>query len=124
MWIEKARDARQRLGYSYRKTANRTEGKLSERDVMKMLKGEYKRPTVDDVIVLGAALELTPAQLFEDSSLVIESAETAKEVIDLREKNKSLEAEVASLKTELDHKKALIAAKDETIEAYKIIINK
>ena len=122
MWIDKTKDAKQKLGISYREIANRTNGKLSERDVMKMLKGEYKRPTVDDVIVLGAALNLTPTQLFEDSSLVIESAETAKEATDLREENKRLTAEVECLKKQLEHKDELLAAKEEALEAYKIIV--
>jgi transcriptional regulator with XRE-family HTH domain len=122
MWIDKAREARQKLGISYRETANRTNGKLSERDVMKMLKGEYKRPPVDDVIVLGAALNLTPTQLFEDSSLVIESAETAKEATDLRDENKRLTSEVESLKKEIEYKDKLLAAKEEALEAYKIIV--
>ena len=122
MWIDKTKDAKQKLGISYREIANRTNGKLSERDVMKMLKGEYKRPTVDDVIVLGSVLNLTPTQLFEDSSLVIESAETAKEATDLREKNKQLTAEVECLKKQLEHKNELLAAKEEALEAYKIIV--
>ena len=122
MWIDKTKDAKQKLGISYREIANRTNGKLSERDVMKMLKGDYKRPTVDDVIGLGAALNLTPTQLFEDSSLVIESAETAKEATDLREKNKQLPAEVECLKKQLEHKNELLAAKEEALEAYKIIV--
>jgi transcriptional regulator with XRE-family HTH domain len=122
MWIDKTKDAKQKLGISYREIANRTNGKLSERDVMKMLKGDYKRPTVDDVIGLGAALNLTPTQLFEDSSLVIESAETAKEATDLREKNKQLTAEVECLKKQLEHKNELLAAKEEALEAYKIIV--
>lgn len=122
MWIDKTKDAKQKLGISYREIANRTNGKLSERDVMKMLKGDYKRPTVDDVIVLGAALNLTPTQLFEDSSLVIESAETAKEAVDLREENKKLTAELECLKQQLEHKKELLAAKEEALEAYKIIV--
>lgn len=122
MWIDKTKDAKQKLGISYREIANRTNGKLSERDVMKMLKGEYKRPTVDDVIALGAALKLTPTQLFEDSSLVIESAETAKEATDLREENKRLTTEVECLKKQLEHKDELLAAKEEALEAYKIIV--
>lgn len=124
MWIDKTKDAKQKLGISYREIANMTSGKLSERDVMKMLKGDYKRPTVDDVIVLGTALNLTPTQLFEDSSLVIESAETAKEATDLREKNKQLTAEVECLKKQLEHKNELLAAKEEALEAYKIIVKK
>lgn len=124
MWIDKTKDAKQKLGISYREIANRTNGKLSERDVMKMLKGDYKRPTVDDVIVLGAALNLTPTQLFEDSSLVIESAETAKEAVDLREENKQLTAEVEDLKKQLEHKNELLAAKEEALEAYKIIVKR
>ena len=124
MWIDKTKDAKQKLGISYREIANRTNGKLSERDVMKMIKGDYKRPPVDDVIVLGAALNLTPTQLFEDSSLVIESAETANEAADLREENKQLTVEVECLKKQLEHKNELLAAKEEALEAYKIIVKK
>lgn len=117
MWIDRAKEAKKRSGLSNRDISIETKGKLSERDVMRLLNGEYKKPSVDDVITLGAALKLSPAQLFEDSSLVVETRASAEESNELKEKNIQLTQEIEKLKSEIAHKDELLKAKDELIAA-------
>ena len=54
MWIDRVKEAKQKSGLSYREISIATKGKLSERDVMRLLNGEYKKPFVDDVKLTGA----------------------------------------------------------------------
>jgi hypothetical protein len=119
MWIDRVKEAKQKLGLSYREISIETKGKLSERDVMRMIKGEYKRPNVADVIELGAALKLSPRELFEEANLVVESIDTAQESSRISNENEKLLAEIEKLKNELEFKNALLTAKDEIIELYK-----
>lgn len=115
MWIDRVKEARQKLGLSYREIASKTNGKLSERDVMRMIKGEYKKPFVDDVIDLGAALGLSPKDLFVEANLVVESTATAQESSKISNENEKLLAEVEQLKTVIEHQKELIEHKDKII---------
>lgn len=124
MWIDRVKEAKKQLGMSYREISISTEGKLSERDVMRLINGEYKKPFVDDVMALGAALKLAPAQLFEDSSIVVETTATAQESANLRVENEKLAAKVNSLESELAHKKELLEAKEELLTLYKKLADK
>jgi hypothetical protein len=85
------------------------------------LNGEYKRPPFDDVIALASALHLSPLDLLTDTDLVIENAKTAAEASDMKAKQSELEAEIEKLKSDLDHKIELIAAKDELLRVYRIL---
>jgi hypothetical protein len=117
MWIDRVKEAKQRLGLSYREISIETKGKLSERDVMRMIKGEYKKPFVDDVIELGAALKLSPKELFEEANLVVESTVAVQKSTEMSNENDRLTSEVESLKKEVEYLKTLILLKDELLEA-------
>jgi transcriptional regulator with XRE-family HTH domain len=119
MWIDRVKEAKQKLGLSYQEIASRTSGKLSQRDVMRMIKGDYKKPFVDDVIELGAALKLSPKDLFEEANLVVESTAAAQESSKISNENEKLLAEIEKLNTVIEHQKELLTAKDELIEVYK-----
>jgi hypothetical protein len=119
MWIEKVKEAKKRLDLSYREISIATEGKLSERDVLRLINGDYKKPFVDDVITLGAALKLSPAQLFEDSSIVVESVATAQESSALAEENAKLSDQVVALKKECDYLRELLKTKNELLDVYR-----
>ena len=121
MWIDRVKEAKQKLDLSYREISIETKGKLSERDVMRMIKGEYKKPFVDDVIALGAALKLSPKDLFEEASLVVETTAAAEKSTEIRNENEKLLAEIEMLKRDLEHKIELIAAKDELLRVYRIL---
>ena len=108
MWIDKAKESKKILNMSNKAISLATNGKLSERDVMRLLGGEYKKPYVDDVITLGAALKLTPQQLFGEENMVVESASSATEAT-------ALKARIEALERELAHKEELLALKDELL---------
>ena len=119
MWIDKAKEAKKNLNISYEAISLATNGKLSKRDVMRLLAGEYKKPFVDDVITLGAALNLTPQQLFGEENMVVESASTVADIADLKRENADLKCENERLKSEIAHKKEVIALKDELLGLYR-----
>lgn len=121
MWIDRVKEAKQKLDLSYREISIETKGKLSERDVMRMIKGEYKKPFVDDVIELGAALKLSPKDLFEEANLVVETTAAAEKSTEIKNENEKLLAEIEMLKRDLEHKIELIAAKDELLRVYRIL---
>lgn len=119
MWIDKAKEAKKTLNMSNKAISLATNGKLSERDVMRLLAGEYKKPFVDDVITLGAALKLTPQQLFGEENMVVESASTATETTALKTRIDLLERELAHKEELLAHKEELLALKDELLKLYR-----
>lgn len=121
MWIDRAKEEKKRLNMSCRDISIATKGKLSERDVTKLLNGEYKRPPFDDVIALAGALHLSPLDLLADTDIVIETAKTAAEASEMKARIAQLEAENEKLKSDLEHQKELIAAKDELLGVYRII---
>ena len=121
MWIDRVKEAKQKLDLSYREISIETKGKLSERDVMRMIKGEYKKPFVDDVIELGAALKLSPKDLFEEANLVVETTAAAEKSTEIKNENEKLLAEIEMLKRDLEHKIEIIAAKDELLRVYRIL---
>ena len=112
MWIDKAKEAKKTLDMSNKAISLATNGKLSERDVTRLLAREYKKPFVDDVITLGAALKLTPQQLFGEENMVVESASSASEAT-------ALKARIETLERELAHKEELLALKDELLGLYR-----
>ena len=115
MWIDRVKEAKKALGLSSRKIALKTEGKLSERDVTRLIGGEYKKPFVDDVIALGAAVNLSPQQLFAETNAIIELSSSAVEAADLKADNASLSARVQSLELEVSYLKDMIEHKDKII---------
>lgn len=116
MWLETVKEAKKKLGISCKAISVATAGKLSERDVIRLLGGEYKKPFVDDVIALGAALKLTPQQLFDEGNVVMDTS-TATELSDLRAKVTALNAKIEALETDLAYKNDLLKIKDELLEA-------
>lgn len=108
MWIDKAKEAKKALKMSNREIAEATEGKLSERDVAKLLNGEYKKPFVDDVIVLGMALKLSTADLFSETTAVVLDEAAQKDTAELRAKVAELTERINILEVEAVWKDKLI----------------
>ena len=119
MWIDRVKEAKKALGLSNRAISVATKGKLSERDVTRLIGGEHKRPFVDDVIALGEAVQLTPQQLFGEMNTIVANADIICENKRLKEESASLSAEVEMLKRELEHKKELLKLKDELLDVYR-----
>lgn len=115
MWIDRVKEAKKSLHLSSREISIKTEGKLSERDVIRLINGEYKKPFVDDVIAIGAALSLSPEQLFHETSVVVETKSAAVESDEIKADNESLSAKVKNLEREISYLKELIVHKDKII---------
>lgn len=121
MWKEKIIDAKKRSGLSFRAMAAKTNGQMSERQMIRLLNGESKTPFVDDVLAAGASVGLSARELFEDANSVLDSTGIADEVADLKTKNVALSAEIEMLKREIAHKEELILLKDELLKLYREI---
>ena len=119
MWKEKIIEAKKRLGLSFKAMAAKTNGQMSERQMIRLLNGEAKTPFVDDVIVAASSVGLSARELFEDATTVIDSSGIADEVAELKTTNVALSAEVEMLKREISHKEDLIALKDELLQMYR-----
>ena len=119
MWKEKIIEAKKRLGISFKAMAAKTNGQMSERQMIRLLNGESKTPFVDDVLAAGASVGLSARELFEDATTVIDSSGIADEVAELKTTNVALSAEVEMLKREISHKEDLIALKDELLQMYR-----
>lgn len=119
MWIDKVKEAKKALGLSNRAISVETKGKLSERDVMRLLNGEFKKPFVDDVIALGAAVKLSPQQLFGDANSVVENASTIADIAEIKLTNCALSAENENLKNEITHKNEILKLKEELLDMYR-----
>ncbi len=119
MWIDRAKEAKQQLHMSCRDISLATKGKLSERDVTRLLNGEYKKPFVDDVIALGAALNLSPQELLAETNSVVENAKSAEETSDLKAKTTEMKSKIEKLELEVRYLNEVIALKDTIIDLMK-----
>ena len=119
MWIDRVKEAKKALGLSNRAISVATKGKLSERDVTRLIGGEHKRPFVDDVIALGEAVQLTPQQLFGEMNTIVANADIICENKRLKEESASLSARIEMLERELAHRDQVISLKDELLEVYR-----
>lgn len=123
MWIDRVKEVKKEKQLSNRKIAIATNGRLSERDVIRLLAGEYKKPFVDDVIALGDAVGLPPEKLFSETNSIVQSEKTVVEANEAKAQVIELTAKVESLEKEIAHLNELIKIKDELIEAKSELIN-
>ena len=126
MWNERINEVKKAKGITAKMISERTHGHLPERTITRILSGETPNPRIDTIIELGAAVGLTPQELFADTNVVVatetlaELKETA-EVVEaekglaiaelemLRAKTAAQETEIALLKEKLKHKEELLA---------------
>lgn len=102
MWREKIIEAKKALGKTAREMAEKTN--LSEKTVHRILHDSQKIPRVDDVIALGATVNLSPRELFEEASAYICDQDVKKQAAEadaLREEIAALKAKVDELKDEI-----------------------
>lgn len=133
MWNERIIEAKKEQKITPKMMSERTRGHLPERTIVRILSGETPNPRIDTIIELGAAVGLSPQELFADTNAVAatetlvevkenlaEVKETA-EVVEaekdlaiaelkmLRAKTAAQEVEIALLKEKLQHKEELLA---------------
>jgi transcriptional regulator with XRE-family HTH domain len=133
MWNERIIEAKKAKGMSTKAMSEKTLGHLPERTITRILSGETPNPRIDTIIELGAAVGLTPQELFADTNAIaatetlVEVKETLAEVKEnaevveaekgiaiaelemLRAKAAAQEKEIALLKEKLQHKEELLA---------------
>ncbi|MBO5789558.1 MAG: helix-turn-helix transcriptional regulator [Clostridia bacterium] len=126
MWNERIIEAKKAQGITPKMMSERTRGHLPERTIVRILSGETPNPRIDTIIELGAAVGLTPQELFADTNAIAatetlaEVKETAEvveaekdlalaELVMLRAKAAAQETEIALLKEKLQHKEELLA---------------
>lgn len=130
MWRDRILEAKREKGV---KTKTMAEvAMMTEKSVTRILAGETQNPYVDNVIALGAAVGLTPFEIFDETGLVVGSLDLATlqaevdrltaelealtaEVVTLRCESTALATEKDLLKLKLEHKEELVRHKDEII---------
>ena len=138
MWRDRILEAKKEKGISTKSMADYAH--LSEKTVKRMLTDENHAPYVDNVIILGAAVGLTPRDLFSESGLVVgdqslavlqaEVERLTTELAALGSEAEKLKAQVSALMVEndlirlkLEHKEELVKHKDEIILLLRAKVN-
>lgn len=136
MWNERIIEAKKAQNITTKIMSERTHGHLPERTITRILSGETPNPRIDTIIELGAAVGLTPQELFADTNIVaatksiVEIQENANVVEAERDltiaENEMLKAKVAALTTEIELLKKELQHKDELLALhnyYKSVIS-
>ena len=126
MWRDRILEAQKEKGVSIRFIAEYTQ--LSEKTVRRMLTDPENVPYVDNVIVVGASVGLSPRDLFSETGLVVGDqglSELQAEVDKLKAERDALVAENAVLKDKVESLKDKVdSLKDDLIAALKQKVNK
>ena len=130
MWRDRILEAKKEKGISTKSMAEYAQ--MPDKTVARILSGTTQNPYVDTVITLGAAVGLTPRELFDETGLVIGDQDLAilqaevdrlnSEVTALNENTEELKRKVSELTVEndllrlkLEHKEELVKHKEEII---------
>lgn len=130
MWRDRILEAKKAKGIATKSMADYSH--MTEKTVARILSGETQNPYVDNVIVLGASVGLTPSEIFSESGLVVGDQNLAamqaevdlltatleaikEELTALRSELAAITAERDILQLKLDHKEELIKHKDEIL---------
>ena len=127
MWRERIIEAKKAQGISSKTMAERMQ--TTEKTVKRLLSDDSKTPYITTVLDAGAAVGLSPQELFAETGLVIGSKTVAELQEELNAVNEELKlykvdctilerrfdeftAEIEKLRTELAHKEELLALHD------------
>ena len=130
MWRDRILEAKKEKGTPTKKMAEFAQ--LSEKTVTRMLTDPTHVPYVDNVIMIGASVGLSPREIFSETGLVVGDQDLAvlqaeverltSEIAELKTDNEKLKSQVSALTVEndllhlkLEHKDELIKHKDEII---------
>lgn len=131
MWLDRILEAKKEKGITTKSIAD--SARLPEKTVARILSGKTQAPYVDTVIVLGAAVGLTPREIFSETGLVVgdqdrpglqeevtrlteENAAQAQEILALRAEVSNITAENKLLALELKYKDEILAVHDHYIK--------
>ena len=130
MWRDRILDAKKEKGITTKSVAEFAQ--MTEKTVTRILEGKTQAPYVDTVLVLGAAVGLSPREIFSETGLVVgdqnladlqtETVRLTAELAAAQAEAAELLAEVTALTTErdllqlkLEHKEEIVKHKDEII---------
>lgn len=138
MWLDRILEAKKEKGITTKSIADYA--RMPEKTVARILSGKTQAPYVDTVIVLGAAVGLTPREIFSETGLVVgdqdcpglqeevarlteevtrltkENAAQAQEILALRAEVSNITAENKLLALELKYKDEILAVHDHYIK--------
>ena len=127
MWRERIIEAKKAQGLTPKAIAERTMHH-PERTIIRLLSGETENPYVDTVLEVGAAVGLSPQEIFSESNLVLGhkdlvSLQTELDVVKaerdlLTTENSILVDRVASLTAEIDFLKAKLDHQEEMLNLH------
>ena len=130
MWREKIVDAKKAKGITTKMMSEKV--RLPEPTISRILSGKTETPRIDTVLDLGAAVGLSPWELFSETTSVLgdknlitlqeeldqsnaaltalraEFVSLSEEVTDLKVKNVTLQSEIDLLRLNLEHKDEII----------------
>ncbi len=130
MWRDRILEAKKEKNISTKSMAEYA--RMPEKTIARILSCKTQNPYVDTVIVLGAAVGLTPRELFSETGLVVgdqdlavlqaevdrltnELAELNEDAENHKRKVSELTVENDLLRLKLDHKEELVKHKEEII---------
>lgn len=131
MWLDRILEAKKEKGITTKSISDYA--RMPEKTVARILAGKTQAPYVDTVIVLGAAVGLTPREIFSETGLVVggldcpglqeevtrlteENAAQAQEILALKTELNTITAENKLLTLELKHKDEILAVHDHYIK--------
>lgn len=138
MWRDRILEAKKEKNISTKKMAEYA--RLSEKTVARILTEEGHAPYVDNVIMLGAAVGLSPREVFSETGVIVgdqdlavlqaEAERLTNEIADLHAIAEELKSQISALTVEndllrlkLEHKEELIKHKDEIIMLLRAKVN-
>ena len=125
MWLDRIIEAKKAQGITTKQMAERIKT-LPEETIRRILTGKTHTPRVDTVIDLGAAVGLSPYEIFAETTVYLggESFKALQAERDaLATENKELKDKVVSLSHENEILKVKLELKEEIIETHKYYIN-
>lgn len=130
MWRDRILEAKKEKGITSKSIAEYAH--LTEKTVKRILTDKTQAPYVDTVIAIGAAVGLSPREIFSETGLVVgdkdlavleaEAGRLTNEITELIAESERLKSQVSALTVEndllrlkLEHQEELVKHKDEII---------
>jgi len=130
MWRDRILEAKAEKGISTKSMAEYA--RLTEKTVKRILTDKTQAPYVDNVIILGASVGLSPSEVFAETGVIVGDQDLAvlqaevdrltSELSTLASETEKLKSQISALTVEndllrlkLEHKEELVKHKDEII---------
>lgn len=115
MWLDRIIEEKEKLGLTPKVMSERTNGRLPEKTIIRIITRKTETPRIDTIIDLGASVGLTPREIFADTCAVVAPVS----LVDIKETADVIEAERDLIQSENDVLKAKVSAYEMEIELLK-----